>query len=99
MQTNTKDNMKYYNLCMEVIKPESGKITNIIITLSIISCDWSFYAALMELTQILYQRMQQYLFALHINTQAQKPDSIWSRYSCQRKTTGTYRLLPIYIRR
>ena len=99
MQTNTKDNMKYYTLCREVIKPENGKIANIIITLYIISCDWSFYAALMELTQILYQRIQQYLFALNIKTQAQKPDSLWLRYSCQRKTAGTYRLLPIYIRR
>ena len=87
MQTNTKDNMKYYTLCRQVIKPEDGKITSIIITLYIISRDWSFYATLMELTQIMYQWMQQYLFALHIKTQAQKPGSIWSRYSCQRKAT------------
>ena len=56
-------------LCVE--EPSSLKS---IITLYITSRDWSFNAALMELTQILHQWMQQFPFALHIGTQTEKQD-------------------------
>ena len=63
------------------------------------SRDYSFYAALMDLTHILYQQMQYFSFALHIGKQAQKQDFIWSRFSYQQKNAGSYELLAIYIHR